>query len=78
MGHLTRRATQLVSYTHTQDTAAQHWEITHNLGDYPVVDVHIVYNGQTQKVLPARVVYLSPMTCRISFTTPQAGYAVVS
>ncbi len=64
-------------YTHAQATASDTWTISHNLKDYPIVDVYVDYGGVTQKIIPANIEYVDLDTCTVTFTTPYAGYATV-
>lgn len=66
------------TYTHTQTLPAASWLIEHNIGGYPVVDVFVQNAGSTVKLLPKEVIFNNPMSCTITFTLPQAGFAVVS
>jgi hypothetical protein len=64
-------------YRHEQVTPATTWTIVHNLLDYPIVDVYVMYGGDLQKIIPSAVNYIDNTTCTVVFTTAFAGYATV-
>lgn len=64
-------------YNHTQATPSDTWTITHNLKDYPLVDVYIDFDGGTQKIIPLEVIYVDTNSCTITFSNPQTGFASV-
>jgi hypothetical protein len=57
-------------YDHTQSSASASWIITHGLGYYPVVSVHV---GDEQVI--ADVEYGSVNQVTITFASPQTGSA---
>jgi hypothetical protein len=64
-------------YLHTQDPASDTWEIAHNLGQYPIVDVYVTSNGTIQKIIPNGVTYVDANNCTVTFTSARAGHATV-
>lgn len=63
---------------HEQTTPSKTWTIVHNLGDYPIVDVFVIFNDVLQKIMPASISYVDANTCSVSFTTAFSGYATIS
>lgn len=68
-------------YRHTQVTPSTTWTIVHNLSGggamFPVVDVFTTIGGNTVKVMPLAVTKIDSNTVEVTFTTAQAGEAVV-
>lgn len=63
-------------YTHTQNTAASTWTVTHNLNTLqPLIDTFIVVDGAWQTVLPDYILYPDANTVTIHWTTAYAGSA---
>jgi len=73
---LTRNTAKSVQFT--QASASDTWVINHKLGQYPVVDVYVSYNGEMQKILPLAIDYTDKDTCTITFSAPRAGIATVA
>lgn len=67
-----------LTYEHTQDVAASTWVVPHKLGVYPIVDVFIDDNGTMKKIIPLSVEYTDAGTVTISFSSAQAGIAMVA
>lgn len=65
------------SFEFTQATESDTWVINHKLGQYPIVDVYIDFNGEKQKILPQAIVYNDKDTCTITFSVPCTGLATV-
>lgn len=65
-------------YNHTQDIPSTEWNIQHYLKTYPVVDSVILHDGKYKKVLPLTVEFIDLNNCKITFSTPQTGFAKVS
>jgi 3-oxoacyl-ACP reductase-like protein len=65
-------------FEHTQAVASASWVIVHNMGMYPIVDVFVDYQGESQKILPKSVAYTNPNTCTITFSVPLTGKATLS
>ena len=62
-----------------QSDLSDTWTIVHNLSvRAPVVDTWLEIDGQIVKIMPDRVEYVNPSTCRVYFTSPQTGTAVVA
>lgn len=68
-------------YRHLQVTPSTTWTIVHNLSGcgaaFPVVDVLVDIGGSIQKILPLAVTKIDNNTVEVTFTTAQAGEAVV-
>ena len=59
-----------------QTTGSSTWTINHNLNTYtPLVDV---YDSTYNQLIPASVSSISANTTQITFSTAQAGYAIIS
>lgn len=67
-----------LTYQHNQDTPASTWVVPHKLGVYPIVDVFIDDNGTMKKILPLSVEYTDAGTLTITFSSAQAGIAMVA
>ena len=63
--------------THTQDTPATVWTITHNLQTYPIVDVYVDVGGTVEKIIPMSVTYVTANACEVEFSAPVAGFATI-
>jgi hypothetical protein len=60
----------------TQGTAGTSWTINHGLNNYiPIVQV---YDADNKMIIPKDIILTSQNTVTVSFTTPQAGKAVVT
>ncbi len=64
-----------VTYSHTQETAADTWVVNHKLGVHPIVDVSVDIEGTLTKIIPATVEVISENTVRITFTKAFTGVA---
>lgn len=71
-------AARKVLYTHEQPLARQQWQITHNLGGLPIVNVY-VYAQSTSSTLiaiePEDITYIDNNTVNVTFKTSMAGKA---
>ena len=65
------------SYLHEQTVASNSWVVVHNLGDYPIVDAYVMFEGDLTKVIPKGVTYQDKNTCLVTFTDPVTGVATV-
>lgn len=65
----------LKSYTHTQASPETIWQVPHNLGHPPAVDISTVYNGALQKIHPHRVIHTNANELQIVFSAPRSGSA---
>lgn len=63
------------TYTHTQAIAASTWNVTHNLGHPPVVDVWVDYQGEQQKILPRQIIHVNLNEMQIVFSVARTGQA---
>ena len=60
----------------TQTTGSSTWTVNHNLNtSTPLVDV---YDSSYNQLIPASVSSISANTTQITFSTAQAGYAIIS
>lgn len=60
----------------TQPTGSSTWTINHSLNTYtPLVDV---YDFNYNQLIPASVSSISANTTRVTFSTSQSGYAIIS
>jgi hypothetical protein len=63
-------------FTYTQSPGSTTWTIVHNLNTFtPLVDV---YDSSYHQLIPAGVFSVDINTTQISFSTAQAGYAIIS
>jgi len=63
-------------YPFTQSPGSNTWNINHNLKTYtPLVDV---YDSTYHQLIPASVTSIDANNTRITFSTAQAGYAIIS
>lgn len=53
------------------------WNIQHNMGVYPIVDVYVDNNGMQEKIIPTSVEYVSANECELTFSTARAGFVVI-
>lgn len=65
-------------FEYTQAVASTSWVIAHGMGMYPIVDVFVDYQGESQKILPRSVAYTNTNTCTITFSQPLTGKATLS
>lgn len=63
------------TYQHNQSTPSALWEITHNLGVYPIVDVYVNIDGNMEKILPKDIIRINDNVVNIEFSSPFAGVA---
>jgi hypothetical protein len=54
------------------------WQIDHNFGNKPVIDVCLDYNGTKLRAFPSNVVHTSDNRVTITWSSAQTGSAVVS
>jgi hypothetical protein len=67
------------SMTHTQDTAANVWNIEHNLSTLqPAINVWVSVGGVMTAILPKEIRVIDADNLRVTFTDPQTGSAVVN
>jgi hypothetical protein len=63
-------------FNFVQSTGATTWNIAHNLNTFtPLVDV---YSSTYHQLIPAEVISVDANNTQITFSTVQAGYAIVS
>lgn len=65
----------IASYQHIQSVASDTWVITHNLNNYPIVDVMVDHNGTLTKIIPKDVIVINMNTCQVKFSQPRTGQA---
>lgn len=67
------------TFVYEQVSPSDTWTVVHNLNvKAPIVDTWLEIDGQIVKVMPERVEFVDLSTCRIHFTSPQIGRAVVA
>ena len=67
------------SMTYTQDTAANVWDIEHNLNTFqPAINVWVSVGGTMTAILPKEIRVIDANNLRVTFTDPQTGSAVVN
>lgn len=66
---------EITAYTHTQDSAATVWNITHNLGTTSV-NVQI-FDGNSGVIIPDSITTTSNNAVSVTFSGSQAGRAVI-
>ena len=59
-----------------QETPSDVWVIKHACG-YPAVDVYFNEPGESSKMIPQKVVYISDSVLEIRFTRPFSGFAKI-
>lgn len=64
-------------YQHNQTEPSDTWTIPHGMGVYPCVDVYVIHEGVTVKVIPKEVTYVDAQTCVLTFSQPITGFATV-
>lgn len=63
-------------FQYTQSIGSDTWNVVHNLNtSTPLVDV---YDSSYNQLIPAGIFSVNANTTRISFSTAQAGYAIIS
>lgn len=65
----------LQTYQHVQTVASTIWNIQHNLGIYPVVDILVNTTDGLTKIIPSDVKIVDMNTIQIHFSTPHSGQA---
>lgn len=60
-----------------QTVSSTTWEIEHNLGGAPVVDVVIDLNGKREKAFPASIKYVDENNITIEFSVARTGTATL-
>lgn len=65
----------IASYQHIQSNPAMVWNITHNLNNYPIVDVMVDENGVLTKIIPKNIFVINLNTCQIEFSSARTGQA---
>lgn len=59
-------------------SASATWQIDHNFGSKPVVDVCLNYNGSQVRAFPNNIVHNSDNRVTITWSSPQTGSVIVS
>lgn len=59
-------------------SASATWQIDHNFGSKPIIDVAVNYNGTAVRAFPNNVVHDSNNRVTITWTSPQTGSVVVT
>lgn len=62
-------------FIHTQETPASTWNITHDLGCKPIVEVVVDVSGSIVKMQPNKVEHVDDDTMQLTFTTARSGIA---
>jgi hypothetical protein len=66
---------EITAYTHSQTSASTTWSVSHGLN---TTSVNIqIFDGNSNVIIPDSIVTTGPNTCTITFSTAQAGRAVV-
>lgn len=65
----------LKTHNFTQSSASNTWVVNHGLGTKPSVDVMVMLNGVAQKAFPLDIEHVSDNIVRITWTSPQSGFA---
>lgn len=65
----------LNTFQHVQDTPSENWNVTHNLGVFPIVDVLVELEGVLTKIIPMEIILVDENTIRIEFSKPFHGSA---
>jgi hypothetical protein len=64
------------NYTSAGSPLESVWTVTHNLGTLNVaVDAIILNGGSLKKVMPFSIVVIDTNTVKITFSSPQSGFA---
>ena len=66
---------EITAYTHTQEVPSLQWSVIHNLNTTSV-NVQI-FNGSSEVIIPDAVIVTGPNSATVSFSSLQAGRAVV-
>ncbi len=64
-------------YQHTQDEASDTWDINHNLGLHPLVDVMVDVAGVMTKIIPKDIKIIDLNNVQVLFSQPFSGSARV-
>lgn len=67
-----------VRHEHVQNTASTEWVVNHQMGRFPIIDVYETSGSDTKIVFPSMVEVIDDMSCKIYFTIPRSGIAVLS
>lgn len=67
-----------VRYEHVQATEHTEWTINHQMGRYPVIDVYVTSGETTKIVFPSTVEVIDETSCKIYFSIPRSGIAILS
>lgn len=62
---------------YTQSTPATTWDIEHNMGGVPVVDVYVTINAVEQKILPAQTNIVDDNNIQLVFSVARSGVAML-
>lgn len=65
----------LNTFQHVQDTPSDKWNVTHNLGVFPIVDVLVELDGVLTKIIPMEIILVDENSIRIEFSKPFSGSA---
>lgn len=66
---------EITAYTHTQESNALTWSITHNLA---TTSVNVqVFDSNNRVIIPDEIETTGPNTCSVTFNTAQIGRAVI-
>lgn len=66
-----------VTYRHVQDTPSDLWQLTHNLGMHPIIEVYTLDGGDLLKLIPRRITYVDDNNAELEFSFPITGFATV-
>jgi hypothetical protein len=68
------------TYTFEQTTSSTLWEVAHNLGTTPAVDVYFYDTSRSAyvKMIPMEVEYVDANNIKIHFSEPYSGKVSVS
>lgn len=67
-----------VRHEHVQSAESIEWVINHQMGRYPVINVYVTSDATTKIVFPSNVEVIDDMTCKLSFSIPRSGIAILS
>lgn len=67
-----------VRHEHIQSDESAEWTINHQMGRFPVIDVYVTSGGTTKIVFPSKVEVIDDQSCKISFSIPRSGIAILS
>lgn len=65
----------IITYQHVQSTPSDKWNVGHNLGVFPIVDVLVDIDGTLTKIIPMDIVLVDENNIRIEFSKPFVGSA---